>query len=142
MAFVLDDRLERDTLPVGDLALSRLLLMNDATYPWVILVPRVAGAAEIIDLSPSDRARLLDEIVAVSTALRDETEPVKLNVAALGNMVRQLHVHIVARFEADPAWPGPVWGKVPPVPYRPEAADALVSRLRDRLAPSPVPVSS
>ncbi|MFZ9017464.1 MAG: HIT family protein, partial [Ilumatobacteraceae bacterium] len=75
--------------------------------------PRVAGAAEIIDLSPSDRARLLDEIVAVSTALRDETEPVKLNVAALGNMVRQLHVHIVARFEADPAWPGPVWGRCP-----------------------------
>jgi diadenosine tetraphosphate (Ap4A) HIT family hydrolase len=141
MTFVLDDRLARDTIPIGEMPLSRLLLMNDATYPWLILVPRVAGASEIIDLAAEDRARLLDEIVAVSAALKAATRPVKLNVAALGNVVRQLHVHVIARFEDDPAWPGPVWGKAPPVAYEPASADAMLARILAALDPKPAPVA-
>jgi diadenosine tetraphosphate (Ap4A) HIT family hydrolase len=131
--FVLDPRLEGDTLPVGDLALSTLRLAKDARFPWLILVPKRAGTAEIIDLDAMDRAVLLDEVVLVSEALRSATRCHKLNVAALGNQVRQLHVHIIARFEADAAWPGPVWGAGEAVAYEPAARDRLVTTLRDNL---------
>ncbi len=140
MSFTLDPRLAGDTVPVGDLALCRLLLMNDATWPWLILVPRRPGLAEVIDLPAADRHLLMDEIAAVSEALRDATRPVKLNVAALGNMVRQLHVHVIARFETDPAWPGPVWGKAPAVPYHPAAATAMARRIADALGSALGPI--
>lgn len=137
--FALDPRLAGDTHALGDLPLCRLLLMNDATYPWLILVPRRGGLAEIIDLDAAERALLMEEIALVSTALRDATQPVKLNVAALGNMVRQLHVHIIARFETDPAWPGPVWGKVPARPYSEasarDRAERIAAALGDTLKP-------
>ena len=136
MTFALDPRLAADTVPVGDLALSRLLLMNDATYPWLILVPRRPGLADLIDLDAADRTRLMEEIAAVSTALRDTARPTKLNVAALGNMVRQLHVHVIARFETDAAWPGPIWGSGAAVAYEAAARDRLVADLLARL-PSP-----
>ena len=108
--FTLDSRLEADTFPVGALQLSRVLLMNDARFPWVILVPRRDGLREIIDLEPKDRATLYREIESVSEAMQRLFKPTKLNVAALGNQVAQLHVHIIARFDNDAAWPKPVWG--------------------------------
>lgn len=140
MVFAPDPRLIADTQPVGDLALCRLLLMDDATFPWLVMVPRIAGAVEIIDLEAGDRARLMEEMALVAQALRDETAPLKLNVAALGNMVRQLHVHVIARFSTDPAWPGPIWGRVPAVPYAPDAAASLIDRLSTRLGDALVPV--
>ena len=133
MAFALDHRLERDTLPVGDLALSRLLLMNDATYPWLILIPRREGAVEIVDLDPQDRVQLMEEVAQVSGVLRIMTRCDKLNVAALGNMVPQLHVHVIGRFSGDPAWPGPVWGKGERVPYPPHMVGPLIDRFEKAL---------
>lgn len=127
--FALDPRLAGDTVPLGDLALCRLLLMNDETYPWLVLVPRRAGLVELIDLPADDRHRLMDEIALVSEALKAVTRPTKLNVAALGNMVRQLHVHVIARFEGDAAWAGPVWGKVPGKPYSESSARDVAERL-------------
>ncbi|MBW8618066.1 MAG: HIT family protein [Hyphomicrobiales bacterium] len=108
--FTLDSRLEADTLLIGELQLSRVLLMNDARFPWVILVPRRDGLREIIDLEPKDRATLYREMESVSEAMKRLFTPTKLNVAALGNQVAQLHVHIIARFDNDAAWPKPVWG--------------------------------
>lgn len=108
--FVLDPRLEGDSVLVCDLDLSTVRLMKDARFPWVILVPRIAGLAELIDLSQTDRQAVTDEIDRVTRALLDHTSADKMNVAALGNMVRQLHVHVIARFDGDAAWPGPIWG--------------------------------
>jgi len=133
-AFDLDSRLAADTVPVVDLPLCQVRLMNDATYPWLILVPRRGGAVEIVDLDPADRTRLMDEIAAVSGVLRDLTRCDKLNVAALGNMVPQLHVHVIGRFAGDPAWPGPVWGKVPARPYAEIPREGFVAALRARLS--------
>ena len=111
MAFVLDPVLERDTFLVADLKLCSALLMNNALFPWLILVPRVEGAKEIIDLSADERGWLMDEICHASSALQAIYKPDKLNVAALGNQVAQLHVHVIARMTTDTAWPNPVWGK-------------------------------
>jgi diadenosine tetraphosphate (Ap4A) HIT family hydrolase len=105
----LHPQLRNDTVAVGDLPLSRVLAMNDADFPWLIVVPRRAGATEMIDLGP-EQATLMDEIAAASRALKDETRCDKLNVAAIGNIVPQLHIHIVARRTDDPLWPKPVWG--------------------------------
>ncbi len=133
-AFSLAPRLEGDSVPLAELALCTLRVMKDARFPWVLMVPRKAGLAEIIDLDAAERAVLMEEIAAVSTALRAVSGCDKLNVGALGNVVRQLHVHVVARFEGDAAWDGPVWGSGAAVPYEPGArerlADALVSELR------------
>ena len=123
-----DPRLSADSTFVATLALSDLRLMNDSRFPWVILVPRIE-ATEIIDLSAADRTRLLDEIVTVSTALRDVTRCHKLNVAALGNLVRQLHVHVIARFTTDAAWPKPVWGVGEAVAYKPADRDRLADQI-------------
>lgn len=132
--FALDPTLAADTIPVGDLGLSSVLLSRDARFPWLILVPRRAGLAEIIDLAPPDRALLMDEISGVCEALRATTGCDKLNVAALGNQVRQLHVHVIARFHRDPAWPRPVWGSGAPVAYEAAARDRLVLQLRESLS--------
>ena len=132
-AFELDARLAADTALVADLSLCRVGLMNDATFPWLILVPRRAGVTEIVDLAPADAALLMDEIRLASRVLRGLTGCDKLNVAALGNMVPQLHVHVIARFRADPAWPGPVWGKVPARGYDAAPKAALVAALRSGL---------
>ena len=133
MAFELDGRLAADTIPVGDLMLSRVLLMNDSRFPWAILVPRRPDLTEIIDLPVAERTILMEEIAALSSALRDLHAPTKINVAALGNVVPQLHVHVVARYDKDPAWPGPVFGKGPAVPYESAAAAAAVAGLVARL---------
>ncbi|GLK74402.1 HIT domain-containing protein [Ancylobacter dichloromethanicus] len=133
--FVLDPRLETDSFPVAELKLATLRLMDDSRFPWVILVPRRPGLAELIDLDPADRAVLTGEIDAVSRALRSLTDCDKLNVAALGNMVRQLHVHVIARFEGDAAWPGAVWGAGGErQSYGAPQAMLLAGRLRGALA--------
>lgn len=132
-SFRLDERLAADSTGVTGLWLSELRLINDARFPWLILVPRVANAAEIIDLGKADRAALCEEITTVSQALIAATGCDKLNVAALGNIVRQLHVHVVARFEGDAAWPGPVWGNGKAVAWEAEARDRLVARIMTAL---------
>lgn len=128
-AFQLDPRLAADCTEIGDLGLCKVLLMNDARYPWVILVPMQPGLVEILDLQPVQRTSLYIEIEMVMEALRHLCAPYKLNVAALGNAVRQLHVHIIARQEGDEAWPGPVWGKGTAKPYEPAARDELATKI-------------
>ena len=129
----LHPQLASDALPVGDLSLSRVLLMNDANYPWIVLVPRRPGATEIVDLEAFDRADLMDEIALVSHTLREVAPCDKLNVAALGNVVPQLHVHVIARRRTDAAWPKPVWGVVPARPYGTAEAERFVAALREGL---------
>ncbi|MCB1488807.1 MAG: HIT domain-containing protein [Bauldia sp.] len=131
--FSLDKRLAEDTSAVTSLPLCDVLLAKDGRFPWLILVPRRAGITEIIDLAPADRDLLLGEIVSASEALKAITGCDKLNVAALGNQVSQLHVHVIARFVGDPAWPGPVWGRGEAVAYEAAVRDRLVERLRDLL---------
>jgi diadenosine tetraphosphate (Ap4A) HIT family hydrolase len=128
-------QLAADTVPVCDLALSRLLAMNDANFPWLILVPRRAGASEIIDLG-GEQALLMDEIALVSRALKDETRCDKLNLAAIGNVVPQLHVHIVARRKDDAAWPKPAWGALPRRDYEADALERFVAVIRSRVLAS------
>jgi diadenosine tetraphosphate (Ap4A) HIT family hydrolase len=125
-AFALDPQLERDTLPVCDLALSTVRLMNDSRYPWMILIPRRTDVSEIVDLTSNERHLLLDETSRVAEALRTQCTPKKLNIAAIGNIVAQLHVHVVARFAEDAAWPRPVWGIGTAVPYSDAASAAFI----------------
>src|SRR5262249_44993822 len=113
----LDPRLAQETIVIGDLPLSRVLLMNDANFPWLILVPRRPNLVELIDLDDSGQATLMIEIARAARALKDVTPCDKLNVASLGNAVRQLHVHVIARRKGDPAGAAPVWGAVPARPY-------------------------
>jgi diadenosine tetraphosphate (Ap4A) HIT family hydrolase len=133
MEWSLHPQLAKLTTVVGDLALSRVLLENDSTYPWLILVPRMAGVSEIIDLDPNEQVQLLGEIDAASRALKAVATFEKLNIAALGNMVKQLHVHVLGRSSTDPTWPKPVWGLAPAVPYEPAARDKLVEAIRREL---------
>ncbi|MCW5680840.1 MAG: HIT domain-containing protein [Xanthobacteraceae bacterium] len=134
MDFSLDPRLEADSLLVGDLALTQVRLHNDARFPWLVLIPRRPNLAEIFDLSETERATLTQEVSACGAELRAVTQCDKINVGALGNLVRQLHVHVVARFERDPAWPGPVWGFGTRTPYAAETSADLIARLRSALA--------
>jgi diadenosine tetraphosphate (Ap4A) HIT family hydrolase len=131
--FALDPQLATDSLPVAELALSAARLMRDANYPWLLLVPRRPALVEIIDLDETDRQLLMREIARASQALRDTVACDKLNVAALGNSVRQLHVHVIARRRDDAAWPKPIWGAAPPLPYAAGEAEALAARLAARL---------
>lgn len=133
MSFALDARLAADTASVCDLALCRVLAMRDARFPWLVLVPRRIGAVEIADLSAPDRALLIEEIAAAGAALKAQSQAEKINVGALGNIVPQLHVHIVARRRGDAAWPGPVWGSGAAQPYAPGALEAFVRALAARL---------
>ena len=134
----LHSQLAQDTVPVGDLPLTRLLLANDANYPWLILVPRLPGIIELIDLSDNAQAQLLGEITSAARALRSITECEKLNIAALGNVVAQLHVHVIGRRHSDAAWPKPVWGAVPPIAYSPAVHDGFVAALRRALLIVPI----
>jgi len=131
--FVVHARLEADAQFVADWSLSRALVMNDARYPWLVLVPRRADLTEIHDLSVTDRAVLMEEIARASAALKLFSGAAKINVGALGNLVPQLHIHIVARNPGDFAWPGPVWGQDVAQPYEPAALAAFVARLRAAL---------
>ena len=132
-AFALDPRLQADTHPVAMLPLCELRLMDDARYPWLILVPRRAGVTEIADLAESEQAQLWREANQAAAALRAIAPCDKLNFGALGNIVRQLHLHVVARTEGDAAWPGPVWGSGAAVPYATDALAARLDALRQKL---------
>lgn len=132
-AFELDVRLAADTLLVGDLPLCRALLMRDRRYTWLVLVPRRAGMVEVADLDEDERATLWREVDRAAAALRAAAPCDKVNIGALGNIVRQLHVHVLARVEGDAAWPGPVWGHGAAVPYDDGEAERLVAVLRQFL---------
>lgn len=131
--FALDPKLAADTVDIVALPLCVARLMNDRRFPWVVLVPARPNLSEIVDLEAADRARLIEEIALVSAALRELFQPTKLNVGALGNVVAQLHVHVVARFASDDAWPGPVWG-TRSQPYQLDDLERTRALLRDRLA--------
>ncbi|MFB4390992.1 MULTISPECIES: HIT family protein [unclassified Pseudomonas] len=127
--FVLDSRLQQDSLVLGDLALCRLLLSKDANYPWFILVPRRAEVSELFQLSAADQQQLWQETTRLAEALKGEFAADKMNVATLGNVVSQLHMHVVVRRRDDAAWPAPVWGKVPAIEYAPGQVEAIRQRL-------------
>jgi diadenosine tetraphosphate (Ap4A) HIT family hydrolase len=131
--WALHAQLATDTALVGDFPLCRLLLMNDAQYPWCILVPRIVGARELHRLDDADQLQLLRESTALARAMEAVFKPHKMNVAALGNMVPQLHLHHIARYKGDAAWPAPVWGKHPAQAYADEQRDGRVAALREAL---------
>ena len=128
--FELNPQLEADTFLIGDLPLSRMLLMNDCRYPWVILVPRVEGVTEIHQLSEPDQQQLLKESGQLSRFILENFPVSKMNVAVLGNIVPQLHMHHVGRHADDPAWPGPVWGHSPARAYTDAEAEQMLSLLK------------
>ncbi len=129
----LHPQLVRDTIELGDLALSRVLVARDANYPWLLLVPRRPGIVEIIDLEEVEQAQLMVEITRVSRVLKTVTECDKLNVAALGNAVPQLHVHVIARRKTDKAWPKPVWGVAPPLGHDVTEVDRFMHAMKKQL---------
>jgi diadenosine tetraphosphate (Ap4A) HIT family hydrolase len=131
--FVLDSRLQQDTLLIGDFPLSRLLLSNDSNYPWFILVPRRADIVEVFELLAEDQLQLWRETSALSQLLKGAFNADKLNVAALGNVVSQLHMHVIVRHRGDIAWPAPVWGKHPAQPYTDSEFSSIKERLRQVL---------
>ncbi len=128
--FALDPRLQQDTLPIGDFPLCRLLLSNDSNYPWFILVPRRDDISEIFQLDGADQQQLWKETTALAETLKDSFDADKLNVAALGNVVSQLHMHVIVRKRDDAAWPAPVWGKLQAKPYNADQIAAIRERLR------------
>lgn len=133
MSFVLDPKLEADTHFVCDLTLCRVLLANDEQFPWLILVPKIPGARELYLLTQAQQHQFLKESAMVCCVLEALFTPDKLNVAALGNVVSQLHIHHVARFSSDVAWPHPVWGRQPAIQYTQAAASELTAKVKDLL---------
>jgi diadenosine tetraphosphate (Ap4A) HIT family hydrolase len=132
-AWSLHSRLKEDTIDIGDLPLCRVLVIKDANYPWLLLVPRRHEAVEIIDLDEVEQAQLMAEVSRVARALKEITKCDKLNIAALGNMVPQLHMHVIARRSSDAAWPRPVWGVVPPLAQDAEEVQNFISALRRKI---------
>lgn len=128
--FELDPRLQQDTLPVGDFPLCRLLLMNDAQYPWFVLVPRREEIVEVFQLDVEDQRTFWQETTELAEILKDTFGADKMNVAALGNVVSQLHMHVIVRRHGDPAWPAPIWGKHPAQPYTAEQVAVIREKLR------------
>ena len=128
--FALDPRLQQETLAIGDFPLCRLLLMNDANYPWFILVPRREAVSELFQLDQADQQQLWLETTRLAETFKDAFVADKMNVATLGNVVSQLHMHVIVRRRDDPAWPAPVWGRLPARPYEAAEIAALQQRLR------------
>jgi diadenosine tetraphosphate (Ap4A) HIT family hydrolase len=126
--FALDPRLAAATRPVGDLELCSVLLMDDSRFPWFLLVPRRPGIVEVTDLSDEDAAQAMREIRIATRVMAALSQPDKVNVGALGNMVPQMHIHVIGRFRSDPAWPGPAWSHGTRTPYPDHAAAALIER--------------
>ncbi|MBF7141656.1 MULTISPECIES: HIT domain-containing protein [Pseudomonas] len=131
--FELDPRLQADTWVLGDFPLCRLLLSKDANYPWLILVPRRSGITEAFELESADQAQLARETALVAQQLKAAVEADKINVAALGNVVAQLHIHVIARYTRDAAWPAPVWGRVAAASYEHERLEQFKAQLRHSL---------
>ncbi|WXL24324.1 HIT domain-containing protein [Ectopseudomonas mendocina] len=128
--FVIDSQLQRDTVWLGDFPLSSLLLMNDSQYPWFILVPRREDVSELFQLSAEDQQQLWHETTSLAETLKDCFAADKMNVATLGNVVSQMHMHVIVRRKTDVSWPAPVWGRHPAKPYTPDELEALKVRLR------------
>ena len=128
--FDLDSRLQQDTLLLGDFPLSRLLLSNDSRYPWFILVPRREEVSEVFQLGAEDQRALWAETALLAEVLKDAFNADKINIATLGNVVSQLHMHVIVRYRDDDAWPAPVWGRHPAKPYEPGQLAALRDRLK------------
>lgn len=133
--FALDPQLAADTVEIARWDLCRILLMKDANYPWLILVPERAGLRDLHDLSDADLMQATAETARASRILSSLVQPTKMNVAMLGNQVPQLHIHVIARSTDDPAWPKPVWGVKPARPYAAEALSARVAELRAAMGP-------
>ena len=131
--FHLDERLARDSVLITTLGLCQLRLQNDCRWPWVVLVPQRNDVSELFDLTPLDQAVLTFETNLVASALKEVTGAVKINVGALGNIVRQLHVHLIARNEGDPCWPGPIWGQGTPAPYAEHDKQDFIKKLAGAL---------
>lgn len=127
--FTLDTRLDQDTWLMGDLPLCRLLLSNDSNYPWFILVPRREGISELFQLDDDDQKLMWSETTTLARVLKELFGAHKMNVATLGNVVSQMHMHVIVRYRTDAAWPAPVWGKLPAKPY----VEAQVSDIRSKL---------
>ena len=134
----LDSRLHNDTIPVFENGGLTLLLMNDSRWPWLILVPKISGAEELHDLDPEIRQAVLDIAVSIGEKLKQFSDCDKINIAAIGNMVRQLHIHIIARSEGDANWPAPVWGYGQADCYAPERASELAEKLKEILFDTPL----
>ena len=132
--FELHEKLAADTHSLGSSGLCEIRIMNDSTWPWVILVPKVEDVREIYELSKIQQIRLLGDASNLSEGMMQVFRGDKMNVAALGNMVPQLHIHLIVRHEGDPAWPGPVWGTQVPVPYTEEQLEAVRKKLQPLLA--------
>lgn len=138
--FALHPRLEADTIEVATWPLCRVRLMNDRTYPWLILIPQRENISEFHQLSPEDRARVMHEMALAGRLLEQATKADKINTAALGNVVPQLHIHVIARFKDDPAWPNPVWGARPAEPYDEATLSHTLRMLRDAMTPPRPPL--
>jgi diadenosine tetraphosphate (Ap4A) HIT family hydrolase len=132
--FELDGRIARDSDLIATLDLCQLRIQNDSRWPWLVMVPHRADMTEIFDLSEADQALLSAEVNHVATALKATTGATKINVGALGNIVRQLHVHVIARFEGDANWPGPIWGYGSAEPYDSDKRQAFVNTLMEKLS--------
>ena len=132
--FALDSRLQQDCLLVGEFPLCRLLLMNDSNYPWFILVPRREEVSELFQLDADDQRQLWRETTLLAETLKDTFAADKMNVATLGNVVSQLHMHVIVRRREDASWPAPVWGRHPAQPYSEQQAGQVVDKLRSVLA--------
>ncbi len=130
MKFTLHQRLQEDTVNIVRLKLSRVLLMKDSSFPWLVLVPERQGVQEVYELSIEARFVLIEEIATASEILRQLYSPDKINIGALGNLVPQLHIHVIGRFRTDRAWPGPVWGTGPARPYTDEGLAAVSAGIK------------
>lgn len=132
--FTLDERLERDSICLANLGLTQLRLMKDGRWPWLIAVPRRAGVTEVFELAPLDQTMLTFEVNEAAKALKGVTGAEKINIAMIGNQVRQLHVHIVARFSGDPNWPGPIWGYGEPVFHTDDTMKMLAVKITEAMS--------
>jgi diadenosine tetraphosphate (Ap4A) HIT family hydrolase len=132
--FILDSKLSQDSFVVCDLKISQLLLMNDSNYPWLILVPKKADLIELTDLSFEEQLEVLREINLIGEILKEEFSVQKLNIAALGNVVKQLHIHVIGRFENDASFPKPVWGAITSKPYEERVAQELIKKLQLKIS--------
>lgn len=131
--FKLDARLENDTIELGNIEFIKVLMSKDSNYPWLILVPEIANATELFDLDAQQQQLLMQTITKISKDMQVEFSADKINVGALGNVVKQLHIHIVARFETDIAWPGPIWGQHPAKPYTQEQLETQINKMKEML---------
>ena len=134
MTFELHPRLQQDCIEVGRFDLCRLLMMNDSQFPWFILVPEKPGLEEIYQLDKADRALLIEESCALASTLAALYRADKMNIAAIGNLVPQLHIHHVARYQTDKAWPAPIWGKFEAIPYSAEEKSTVLKRIKFHFA--------